>query len=174
MTLASTQKELYFLIFIYLFMAMLGLAASGFSLVAASRGCSSLRCSGYSLQWLLLWSMDSRMLRLSNCGSQAQLPWGMWDLPAPGIGPMSPALAGRFLTTGPPGKSPNKNFKIKWSPVEAKTVHMADVLQIQCFKLEFTRSITHIWHQFLINLILNICSVAAQILATTWSPDSTI
>ena len=105
MTLASTQKELYFLIFIYLFMAMLGLvAASGFSLVAASRGCSSLRCSGFSLQWLLLWSMDSRMLRLSNCGSQAQLPWGMWDLPAPGIGPMSPALAGRFLTTGPPGK----------------------------------------------------------------------
>ena len=28
----------------------------------------------------------------------------MWDLPGPGIKPMSPALAGRFLTTGPPGK----------------------------------------------------------------------
>ena len=28
----------------------------------------------------------------------------MWDLPGPGIEPMSPALAGRFLTTGPPGK----------------------------------------------------------------------
>ena len=28
----------------------------------------------------------------------------MWDLPRPGIKPMSPALAGRFLTTGPPGK----------------------------------------------------------------------
>jgi len=28
----------------------------------------------------------------------------MWDLPIPGIKPMSPALAGRFLTTGPPGK----------------------------------------------------------------------
>ena len=29
----------------------------------------------------------------------------MWDLPGPGLEPMSPALAGGFLTTGPPGKS---------------------------------------------------------------------
>ena len=29
----------------------------------------------------------------------------MWNLPRPGIKPMSPALAGRFLTTEPPGKS---------------------------------------------------------------------
>ena len=30
----------------------------------------------------------------------------MWDLPRPGIKPVSPALAGGFLTTVPPGKSP--------------------------------------------------------------------
>ena len=30
---------------------------------------------------------------------------GIWDLPGPGIEPMSSALAGEFLTTGPPGKS---------------------------------------------------------------------
>ena len=29
----------------------------------------------------------------------------MWDLPGPEIKPMSPALAGGFLTTAPPGKS---------------------------------------------------------------------
>ena len=29
----------------------------------------------------------------------------MWDLPGPGLEPMSPALAGGFLTTVPPGKS---------------------------------------------------------------------
>ena len=29
----------------------------------------------------------------------------MWDLPRPGIEPVSPALAGKFLTTVPPGKS---------------------------------------------------------------------
>ena len=41
--------------------------------------------------------------RLSCCGTQLLL--GMWDLPRSGSEPMSPALAGRFLTTGPPGKS---------------------------------------------------------------------
>ena len=29
---------------------------------------------------------------------------GMWDPPRPGIKPVSSALAGRFLTTEPPGK----------------------------------------------------------------------
>ena len=29
----------------------------------------------------------------------------MWDLPGPGIEPVSSALAGGFLTTAPPGKS---------------------------------------------------------------------
>ena len=29
----------------------------------------------------------------------------MWDLPRPGLKPVSPALAGGFLTTVPPGKS---------------------------------------------------------------------
>ena len=42
---------------------------------------------------------------LSSCGTWAQLLHGMWDLPGPGIKPMSPALAGGFLTTVPPGKS---------------------------------------------------------------------
>ena len=43
--------------------------------------------------------------RLSSCGSQTQLLRGMWDLPRPELEPVSPALAGRFLTTAPPGKS---------------------------------------------------------------------
>ena len=42
--------------------------------------------------------------RLSNCGSRAQLLRGMWDLPSPGLEPVSSALAGRFSTTAPPGK----------------------------------------------------------------------
>ena len=47
-----------------------------------------------------------RMRRLSNCGSWAQLLHGMWDLPRPGLEPLSPALAGRFSTAVPPGKPP--------------------------------------------------------------------
>ena len=44
-------------------------------------------------------------LGTSNCDSQAQLPCNMWNLPGPGIEPVYPALAGGFLTTGPPVKS---------------------------------------------------------------------
>ena len=42
--------------------------------------------------------------RLSNRGSRAQSLHGMWDLPRPGLKPVSPALAGRLPTTAPPGK----------------------------------------------------------------------
>ena len=42
--------------------------------------------------------------RLSSCGSRAQLLHGMWDLPRPGLEPVSPALAGRLSTAAPPGK----------------------------------------------------------------------
>ena len=42
--------------------------------------------------------------RLSSCGSRAQPLRGMWDPPRPGLEPVSPALAGRFSTTAPPGK----------------------------------------------------------------------
>ena len=42
---------------------------------------------------------------LSSCGAWVQLLLSMWNLPGPGIEPMSPALAGGFLLTVPPGKS---------------------------------------------------------------------
>ena len=45
-----------------------------------------------------------QMRRLSNCDSRAQLLCGTWDPPRPGLEPVSPALAGRFSTTAPPGK----------------------------------------------------------------------
>ena len=41
----------------------------------------------------------------------------MWDHPRPGIEPVSPALAGRFLTTAPPGKPKQSHFEcvsVKW------------------------------------------------------------
>ena len=48
--------------------------------------------------------------RLSNCGSRTQPLRGMWDLPRPGLEPVSPALAGRLSTTAPPGKPHTKDF----------------------------------------------------------------
>ena len=67
--------------FIYLFVCFwlhwVFVAVHGLSLVAASGGYSSLRCAGFSLRWLLLWSTGSRCSAsvvvargLSSCGSQ--------------------------------------------------------------------------------------------------------
>ena len=69
-------------------------------------------------QWLLwLWNTGFRVQGLSSCHSQAlehrfsscgvlaYLLLGMWDLPGPGIKPVSPALTDRFPCTVPPGKS---------------------------------------------------------------------
>ena len=76
----------------------------GLSLVAASGGHSSSRCAAS-----LVAEHRLQMRRLSSCGSRAQLLRGMWDLPRPGLEPVSPALAGRFSTTAPPGKPPSFN-----------------------------------------------------------------
>ena len=91
--------------FIYLFLAVLGLhfCARAFSscgewgpLFIAVRG-------PLSIAACLVVEHRLQTRRLSSCGSQAQLPHGMWDLPRPGLEPVSPALAGRFSTTAHQG-----------------------------------------------------------------------
>ena len=62
--------------------------------------------AGFSLKWLLLLQrIGSGHAHFSSCGAWAKLPCSMWNLPGPGIEPMSFALEGGFLTTGPRGKS---------------------------------------------------------------------
>ena len=73
--------------------------------------------------------------RLSNCGSQAQLLRGMWDPPRPGLEPVSPALAGRFSTTAPPGK-PSLSF-LKNHFVEYRIFYLRVFLFV-CFKFHFS------------------------------------
>ena len=48
--------------------------------------------------------VGSRCTCFNKCSTQTSLPHSLWDPPRPGIEPVSPALAGGFLTTGPPGK----------------------------------------------------------------------
>ena len=43
----------------------------------------------------------------------------MWDLPGPGLEPVSPALASWFLTTAPPGKSHCSSFSSGLSPPDS-------------------------------------------------------
>ena len=97
-----------FFFFFNLFLAVLGLhfCARAFSscgergpLFIAVRGPLTIAAS-------LVAEHRLQTRRLSSCGSQAQLLRGTWDLPRPGLEPVSPALAGRFSTTAPPGKLP--------------------------------------------------------------------
>ena len=46
-----------------------------------------------------------------SCSAWVWLPHSVWNLPEPGIKPMSPALAGGFLANEPPGKSNEQNFE---------------------------------------------------------------
>ena len=86
---------------IHLFLAVLG-----FSLVTMSRGCSLVRRAGISSWWpLSLQSMALGPGGFHVCGTGAQVLPGIWKVPEPGLEPVSPALAGGFFSTGPPGKS---------------------------------------------------------------------
>ena len=60
-------------LFIYFWLCWVFVAARGLSLVGASGGYSSLWCTGFSLQWLLLLrSTGSGRLGFSSCGSWTQ------------------------------------------------------------------------------------------------------
>ena len=123
---AETQRFFFCFLFFFNFfyfifwLRWVFVAVHRLSLVAVSGGYSSLRCVGFSLRWLLLLrSTGSRHAGFSRCGSRAlehrlSSYWRtglaaprMWDLPGPGLEPVSPALAGGFLTTAPPGKPPS-------------------------------------------------------------------
>ena len=54
--------------------------------------------------------LASSRARASSCGAWAEFLCGLWDLPGPGVEPVSPALAGGFLSSAPPGKSDSLMF----------------------------------------------------------------
>ena len=63
-------------LFFYFWLCWFYIAARGLSLVAGSRGYSSLWCAGFSLRWLLLLqSTGSRCTVFSSCGTWAQYLW---------------------------------------------------------------------------------------------------
>ena len=104
--LMCVKVDFFKKLFIYLFLAVLGLrfCARAFSscgkrgpLFIAVRGPLTIAAS-------LAAEHRLQTRRLSNRGSRAHLLRGTWDLPRPGLELVSPALAGRFSTTAPPGK----------------------------------------------------------------------
>ena len=95
-----------FYLFIYLFLAVLVLRFCARALPSCGeRGPLLIAVRGpLTITASLVAEHRLQTRGLSSCGSRAQLLRGMWDLPRPGLKPVSPALAGRLSTTAPPGK----------------------------------------------------------------------
>ena len=102
---------------LYLFLAMLGLhcCTQPFSSCSTQAYCSGFSCCGaptlglcasvVGIQGLINCGLQAiECTGFSSCGTWAQLLCALWNLPRPGIEPVSPALAGRFPSTVPPGK----------------------------------------------------------------------
>ena len=113
--------------FIY-FLAVLRLQCCVRAFSSGEWGLLWLQCTGFSyygaqaLGHMGFSSCSFRVLEygLSSCSTLAQLPCGMWDLSRPGVKPVCPALQGRVLTTGPPGKPCFGFFKACTSKIKKK------------------------------------------------------
>ena len=93
-------------------MAVLGLCFCARAFSSCGKWGATLHRDAWASHYRSLSCAEHRLQthKLSICGSRAQLLCGMWDLPRPGLKPVSPALAGRLSTTAPPGKAPNNLF----------------------------------------------------------------
>ena len=80
-----------------------------------ARALSHVGCRDHGTWPQSLW-LRALERRLSSCGPQASLLGHMWDLPSSETEPVSPALAGGFFTTEPPGQSLRPTFEIEKKP----------------------------------------------------------
>ena len=83
--------------FLWLWWAgLLPVVERGLPIAVASLMAHGLRLGGF--RSCSSWALENWF---SSCGTRALLFFGTWTLPRPGIKPVSPALAGGFLTTEP-------------------------------------------------------------------------
>ena len=105
-----THPFFFLTYFIYLFLAALGLCCCVWASHCGGFSCCRAQALGTRASVVVAHGFSCCGLRalerrLGSCGTRAQLLRGMWDHPGPGLQPLSPALAGGFLTIAPPGKS---------------------------------------------------------------------
>ena len=128
---------LFIYLFIYIFyfwLCWVFVSVRGLSPVAASGGHSSSRCAGlFTIAASLVAEHRLQTCRLSSCGSRDSLLHGMWDLPRPGLEPVSPALAGRFSTTAPPGKP--EFWLLEGNPWECPRTNPPLILRDNCIQM---------------------------------------
>ena len=97
------QKPFFFVYFwlCWAFTAACGLSWLWEQGLLSSCGVGASHCSDFSC----FRAQALGCVGFSSCGAWAQVLYGTRDLPRPGIRHVSSALPGRFLTSGPPGKS---------------------------------------------------------------------
>ena len=89
-------------------------------------------CSGFSC----CRTQAQGCLGFSSCGARVQLPLACGILvPRPRIEPMSPALAGGFLTTGPPGKFRQGGLSANIIKIKFPLTETRLNLCVTCFKI---------------------------------------
>ena len=94
--------RVFFNICLFIFWLLWG--SQAFSSCGEQGLLSKMRCLGFSLHRLPT-AAASLAAEHGVYGTQAQSPGGVWNLPRPGIEPMSPTLVGGLLTTEPQRKS---------------------------------------------------------------------
>ena len=132
------------LLFVYFWSRWVFAAAHRLSLVVVSQ--ATLRCP----------ALTSHSGGFSCCGVHALgarasavvtrgllFAWGMWNLPGPGIEPMSSALAGGLLATVQPGKSHTLFYALY--PVLPSAVGLNILLQCFCVLLFFLLNASCLW-----------------------------
>ena len=96
LTLAWREvRSLIFLknVYLFIFLAALGLRCR----LQTFSSCNPLASHFSGLSCCRAWATEHT--GFCSCGAQAWLACDMWNLPQPGVEPMSPALAGGFWTT---------------------------------------------------------------------------
>ena len=114
----------------------------------------------------------------------------MWDLPRPGLKPISPALAGRFLTTAPPGKSQWQvwcnsylcfnavchflaAFKIFFLVLVFSNLVMLHLVLLYLFFVWVSLSVLELWFGFFFSFVLeNSCPLSVQMFLQFFSSCS--
>ena len=112
-----TYSFFFFFNIFFFWLCWVTITVRGLSLVVANGGYCSLQCAGFSLWWPLvaehgLQACRLQQLWLAGSRAQAQQLWHTGFVAPrhvgssrPGLEPVSPALAGGFLTTASPGKT---------------------------------------------------------------------
>ena len=101
----------------------------------SEQGCTSLQCTAsHCIGFSCCRAQALGHVGFSTYGAGALLIRGMWGLPRSGIEPVSLALQGRFLITGPPGKPKSHVYLVSGPLSYPKCEDLSHCLLFQSLK----------------------------------------